>query len=180
MLLLRWFQIQNGKSLERESPHEHFTSWPLKKAAHNVVSGTLMFCPPATSQNFLLGKQERLRLVRKFRIVNKLEVGGRGGGGGGRGGQEIGTEASLILRSFGSRNSTMISHGLQKKALSACQAWRLLSSIVVHGFCALPIEALDCETSSGSYINCCYKRGDMIVRVVFMLPLYYISRYNVN
>ncbi|CAE7357532.1 unnamed protein product [Symbiodinium sp. CCMP2592] len=31
----------------------------------------------------------------------------------------------------------MISHGLQKKALSACQAWRLLSSIVVHGFCML-------------------------------------------
>ena len=77
----------------------------------------------------------------------------------------------------------MISHGLQKKALSACQAWRLLSSIVAHDFCALPFEALDCEASSGrsgSYVNCCYKRGDMIVRVVFMLPLYYISRYNVN
>ncbi|CAE7230283.1 unnamed protein product, partial [Symbiodinium natans] len=29
----------------------------------------------------------------------------------------------------------MISHGLQKKALSACQAWRLLSSICIHGIC---------------------------------------------
>ncbi|OLP97851.1 hypothetical protein AK812_SmicGene19744 [Symbiodinium microadriaticum] len=35
------------------------------------------------------------------------------------------------------KETTMISHGLQKKALSACQAWRLLSSIVVHGFCML-------------------------------------------
>ncbi|CAE7221073.1 unnamed protein product [Symbiodinium pilosum] len=29
----------------------------------------------------------------------------------------------------------MISHSLQKKVLSACQAWRLLSSVVFHGVC---------------------------------------------
>ena len=61
-----------------------------------------------------------------------------GGGGAGRTGNcHRGLALALQLWL---KETTMISHGLQKKALSACQAWRLLSSIVVHGFCASAFE----------------------------------------